>query len=154
MTTSFREEIKADMERPIPMDRLLSGDVGFGKTEVAVRAAFKAIQEGKQVAMLVPTTLLVKQHLETFTERFAGFPVKVRPLSRFQSDKEARLTLQGLVDGSVDMVIGTRRILTDQVIFKDLGLMIIDEDDEEPDNDEYDGDKEHNDDEHASPLSC
>ncbi|MEV7631468.1 transcription-repair coupling factor [Microbacterium sp. NPDC089318] len=121
------EEIKADMERPIPMDRLLSGDVGFGKTEVAVRAAFKAIQEGKQVAMLVPTTLLVKQHFETFTERFAGFPVKVRPLSRFQSDKEARLTLQGLVDGSVDMVIGTHRILTDQVIFKDLGLMIIDE---------------------------
>ncbi|MFD5224830.1 transcription-repair coupling factor [Microbacterium sp. NPDC058342] len=121
------DEIKADMERPIPMDRLLSGDVGFGKTEVAVRAAFKAIQEGKQVAMLVPTTLLVKQHLETFTERFAGFPVKVRPLSRFQTDKEARLTLQGLVDGSVDMVIGTHRILTDQVIFKDLGLMIIDE---------------------------
>lgn len=121
------EEIKADMERPIPMDRLLSGDVGFGKTEVAVRAAFKAIQEGKQVAMLVPTTLLVKQHLETFTERFAGFPVKVRPLSRFQTDKEARLTLQGLLDGSVDMVIGTHRILTDQVIFKDLGLLIIDE---------------------------
>jgi len=121
------DEIKADMERPIPMDRLLSGDVGFGKTEVAVRAAFKAIQEGKQVAMLVPTTLLVKQHMETFTERFAGFPVKVRPLSRFQTDKEARLTLQGLVDGSVDMVIGTHRILTDQVIFKDLGLMIIDE---------------------------
>ncbi|WP_198147843.1 transcription-repair coupling factor [Microbacterium sp. XT11] len=121
------EEIKADMERPIPMDRLLSGDVGFGKTEVAVRAAFKAIQDGKQVAMLVPTTLLVKQHLETFTERFAGFPVKVRPLSRFQTDKEARLTLQGLLDGSVDMVIGTHRILTDQVIFKDLGLLIIDE---------------------------
>ncbi|MEJ1087189.1 transcription-repair coupling factor [Microbacterium sp. Mu-80] len=121
------DEIKADMERPIPMDRLLSGDVGFGKTEVAVRAAFKAIQEGKQVAMLVPTTLLVKQHLETFTERFAGFPVKVRPLSRFQTDKEARLTLQGVLDGSVDMVIGTHRILTDQVIFKDLGLMIIDE---------------------------
>ncbi|WP_180968960.1 transcription-repair coupling factor [Microbacterium aurantiacum] len=121
------DEIKADMERPIPMDRLLSGDVGFGKTEVAVRAAFKAIQDGKQVAMLVPTTLLVKQHLETFTERFAGFPVKVRPLSRFQSDKEARLTLQGLLDGSIDMVIGTHRILTDQIIFKDLGLMIIDE---------------------------
>ncbi|MBW8762286.1 MAG: transcription-repair coupling factor [Microbacterium sp.] len=121
------EEIKADMERPIPMDRLLSGDVGFGKTEVAVRAAFKAIQDGKQVAMLVPTTLLVKQHLETFTERFAGFPVKVRPLSRFQTDKEARLTLAGLLDGTVDMVIGTHRILTDQVMFKDLGLMIIDE---------------------------
>ncbi|SFR42757.1 transcription-repair coupling factor [Microbacterium azadirachtae] len=121
------DEIKSDMERPIPMDRLLSGDVGFGKTEVAVRAAFKAIQDGKQVAMLVPTTLLVKQHLETFTERFAGFPVKVRPLSRFQSDKEARLTLDGLLEGSVDMVIGTHRILTDQVMFKDLGLMIIDE---------------------------
>ncbi|WP_144877086.1 transcription-repair coupling factor [Microbacterium sp. 1.5R] len=121
------DEIKADMERPIPMDRLLSGDVGFGKTEVAVRAAFKAIQDGKQVAMLVPTTLLVKQHLETFAERFAGFPVKVRPLSRFQTDKEARLTLAGLLDGTVDMVIGTHRILTDQVLFKDLGLMIIDE---------------------------
>ena len=121
------EEIKADMERPIPMDRLLSGDVGFGKTEVAVRAAFKAIQDGKQVAMLVPTTLLVKQHLDTFTERFAGFPVKVRPLSRFQTDKEARETLAGLTDGTVDLVIGTHRILTEKVIFKDLGLMIIDE---------------------------
>ena len=121
------DEIKADMERPIPMDRLLSGDVGFGKTEVAVRAAFKAIQDGKQVAMLVPTTLLVKQHLETFQERFAGFPVKVRPLSRFQSDKEARDTLAGITDGTVDMVIGTHRILTEKVIFKDLGLMIIDE---------------------------
>lgn len=121
------DEIKADMERPIPMDRLLSGDVGFGKTEVAVRAAFKAIQDGKQVAMLVPTTLLVKQHMETFTERFAGFPVKVRALSRFQTDKEVRLTLQGLLDGTVDMVIGTHRILTEQVIFKDLGLIIIDE---------------------------
>ena len=121
------DEIKADMERPIPMDRLLSGDVGFGKTEVAVRAAFKAIQDGKQVAMLVPTTLLVKQHMETFVERFAGFPVKVKALSRFQSDKDARLTLDGLLDGSVDMVIGTHRILTDQVMFKDLGLLIIDE---------------------------
>jgi len=121
------EEIKRDMERPIPMDRLLSGDVGFGKTEVAVRAAFKAIQDGKQVAMLVPTTLLVKQHLETFTERFAGFPVKVRPLSRFQTDKEVRDTVAGLLDGTIDMVIGTHRILTEQVIFKDLGLLIIDE---------------------------
>ncbi|MCT7036704.1 DEAD/DEAH box helicase, partial [Salmonella enterica] len=93
----------------------LSGDVGFGKTEVAVRAAFKAIQDGKQVAMLVPTTLLVKQHLETFTERFAGFPVKVRPLARFQSEKEARDTLNGLTDGTVDMVIGTHRILTEKV---------------------------------------
>ena len=121
------DEIKADMEKPIPMDRLLSGDVGFGKTEVAVRAAFKAIQDGKQVAMLVPTTLLVKQHLETFAERFAGFPVKVRPLSRFQTDKEARQTLAGLTDGTIDMVIGTHRILTEKVIFKDLGLLIIDE---------------------------
>ncbi|OCG76598.1 transcription-repair coupling factor [Microbacterium sediminis] len=121
------DEIKRDMERPIPMDRLLSGDVGFGKTEVAVRAAFKAIQDGKQVAMLVPTTLLVKQHLETFTERFAGFPVKVKPLSRFQTDKEARETIQGLLDGSVDMVIGTHRILTEGVTFKDLGLLIVDE---------------------------
>ncbi len=121
------DEIKADMEKPIPMDRLLSGDVGFGKTEVAVRAAFKAIQDGKQVAMLVPTTLLVKQHTETFTERFAGFPVKVRALSRFQSDKEARDILAGLTDGTIDMVIGTHRILTEKVVFKDLGLLIIDE---------------------------
>lgn len=121
------DEIKADMEKPIPMDRLLSGDVGFGKTEVAVRASFKAIQDGKQVAMLVPTTLLVKQHLETFTERFAGFPVTVRALSRFQTDKEARQTLAGLADGSVDMVIGTHRILTEGIVFKDLGLLIVDE---------------------------
>ena len=115
------------MERPIPMDRLLAGDVGFGKTEVAVRAAFKAIQDGKQVAMLVPTTLLVKQHLETFNERFAGFPVHVRALSRFQTDKEARETVAGLADGTVDMVIGTHRILTEKVRFKDVGLVIIDE---------------------------
>ncbi|GAA1820545.1 transcription-repair coupling factor [Agromyces neolithicus] len=121
------DEVKADMERPIPMDRLLAGDVGFGKTEVAVRAAFKAIQDGKQVAMLVPTTLLVKQHLETFNERFAGFPVHVRALSRFQTDKEARDTVAGLADGTVDMVIGTHRILTEKVRFKDVGLVIIDE---------------------------
>ncbi|MCH6232266.1 transcription-repair coupling factor [Microbacterium sp. CFH 31415] len=121
------DEIKADMEKPIPMDRLLSGDVGFGKTEVAVRAAFKAIQDGKQVAMLVPTTLLVKQHFETFTERFAGFPVKVKALSRFQTDKQAREVVDGLADGTVDMVIGTHRILTEKVLFKDLGLLIVDE---------------------------
>ncbi len=121
------DEIKADMEKPIPMDRLLSGDVGFGKTEVAVRASFKAIQEGKQVAMLVPTTLLVKQHLETFSERFAGFPVKVRALSRFQTDKEARDVVAGLADGTIDMVVGTHRILTEKVRFKDLGLLIVDE---------------------------
>ena len=121
------DEVKRDMESPIPMDRLLSGDVGYGKTEVAVRAAFKAIQDGKQVAMIVPTTLLVKQHLETFTERFAGFPVHLRPLSRFQTDKEAKEAIDGLADGSVDMVIGTHRILSQSVTFKDLGLVIIDE---------------------------
>ncbi|WP_353827162.1 transcription-repair coupling factor [Agromyces sp. SYSU T0242] len=121
------DEVKADMERPIPMDRLLAGDVGFGKTEVAVRAAFKAIQDGKQVAMLVPTTLLVKQHFETFSERFAGFPVHIRALSRFQTDKEVRETLAGLADGTVDMVIGTHRILTEKVRFKDVGLLVIDE---------------------------
>ncbi|HEY9498345.1 MAG TPA: transcription-repair coupling factor, partial [Terrimesophilobacter sp.] len=121
------DEVKADMERPIPMDRLLSGDVGYGKTEVAVRAAFKAIQEGKQVAMLVPTTLLVRQHLETFSERFAGFPVHLRALSRFQTDKEAKETVAGLADGTVDLVIGTHRLLTGNIAFKDLGLAIIDE---------------------------
>ena len=121
------DEVKADMERPIPMDRLLSGDVGFGKTEVAVRAAFKAVQDGKQVAMIVPTTLLVRQHAETFAERFAGFPVKLRALSRFQSEKESAETLAGLADGSVDIVIGTHRLLGKSIAFKDLGLVIIDE---------------------------
>jgi transcription-repair coupling factor (superfamily II helicase) len=121
------DEVKADMERPIPMDRLISGDVGYGKTEVAVRAAFKAVQDGKQVAMLVPTTLLVRQHMETFSERFAGFPVHLRALSRFQTDKEARETLAGLASGEVDVVIGTHRLLSEGVTFKDLGLVIIDE---------------------------
>ena len=121
------EEVKADMERPIPMDRLLSGDVGYGKTEVAVRAAFKAVQDGKQVAMIVPTTLLVRQHLETFAERFAGFPVHLRALSRFQTDKEAKETIAGLADGTVDVVIGTHRLLSQGISFKDLGLVIIDE---------------------------
>lgn len=121
------DEVKQDMERQIPMDRLLAGDVGFGKTEVAVRAAFKAIQDGKQVAMLVPTTLLVSQHLETFQDRFAGFPVNVRPLSRFQSDKEAKDTIEGLAAGTVDMVIGTHRLLSDNVAYRDLGLLVIDE---------------------------
>lgn len=121
------DEVKADMERPIPMDRLISGDVGYGKTEIAIRAAFKAVQDGKQVAMLVPTTLLVRQHMETFTERFAGFPVHLRALSRFQSDKEAKQTLEGLASGEVDVVIGTHRLLSDGVRFKDLGLVIIDE---------------------------
>lgn len=121
------DEVKADMERAIPMDRLISGDVGFGKTEIAVRAAFKAVQDGKQVAILVPTTLLVKQHVETFAERFAGFPVHLRALSRFQTDKEAKETLAGLADGTVDVVIGTHRLLAEGVKFKDLGLVVIDE---------------------------
>ena len=121
------DEVKADMERPIPMDRLLSGDVGYGKTEVAVRAAFKAVQGGKQVAMIVPTTLLVRQHMETFAERFAGFPVHVRALSRFQTEKESKETIAGLADGTVDVVIGTHRLLTPGIRFKDLGLVIIDE---------------------------
>ncbi|NYD71920.1 transcription-repair coupling factor (superfamily II helicase) [Herbiconiux flava] len=121
------DEVKADMERPIPMDRLLSGDVGFGKTEIAIRAAFKAVQDGKQVAMLVPTTLLVRQHMETFQERFAGFPVHLKALSRFQTEKEMKETIAGLADGTVDVVIATHRILSDNIAFKDLGLLIIDE---------------------------
>ncbi|WP_256842826.1 transcription-repair coupling factor [Ornithinimicrobium cryptoxanthini] len=121
------EEVKADMEKPVPMDRLVSGDVGYGKTEIAVRAAFKAIQDGKQVAILVPTTLLVQQHFETFTERYAQYPVVVRALSRFQSDKEAKEVITGLANGSVDLVIGTHRILSTSVTFKDLGLVVIDE---------------------------
>lgn len=121
------DEVKADMEKPIPMDRLICGDVGFGKTEVAVRAAFKAIQDGTQVALLCPTTLLVKQHADTFADRFAAFPVKVAALSRFQTDAEAKQVIEGLADGTIDMVIGTHRILTGQVRFKRLGLVIIDE---------------------------
>ncbi|MEK6312653.1 MAG: DEAD/DEAH box helicase, partial [Curtobacterium sp.] len=121
------DEIKRDMERPIPMDRLLSGDVGYGKTEVAIRAAFKAVQDGKQVAVLVPTTLLVRQHMETFQERFAGFPVHLRALSRFQTEKESKETIAGLADGTVDIVIGTHRILSQSIQFKDVGLVIIDE---------------------------
>ena len=121
------EEVKRDMEREIPMDRLLAGDVGYGKTEVAVRAAFKAIQDGKQVAMLVPTTLLVRQHVETFHERYSGFPIKVEALSRFQTDKEAKAIIEGLSTGAVDMVIGTHRLLSGNIKFRDLGLIIVDE---------------------------
>ncbi|MGL4340111.1 MAG: transcription-repair coupling factor [Rhodoglobus sp.] len=121
------DEVKADMERPIPMDRLLSGDVGYGKTEVAVRAAFKAVQDGKQVAMIVPTTLLVRQHMETFAERFAGFPVHLRALSRFQTEGQSKDTIAGLAEGTVDVVIGTHRLLGQSIAFKDLGLVIIDE---------------------------
>lgn len=120
-------EVKQDMEGSVPMDRLISGDVGFGKTEVAVRAAFKAVQDGKQVAVLVPTTLLARQHTETFTERFAGFPVRIRALSRFQKPKESKETLDGMADGSVDVVIGTHRLLSKEIQFKDLGLVIVDE---------------------------
>ncbi|MGZ4634106.1 transcription-repair coupling factor [Oryzihumus sp.] len=121
------DEVKVDMERSVPMDRLICGDVGYGKTEIAVRAAFKAIQDGKQVAVLVPTTLLVQQHFQTFSERYAQFPVVVKALSRFQTDAEARRVLDGLADGSVDLVIGTHRLLSKEVRFKDLGLVVVDE---------------------------
>ncbi|MCG2798122.1 MAG: DEAD/DEAH box helicase, partial [Cellulomonas sp.] len=121
------DEVKADMAKPIPMDRLICGDVGYGKTEIAVRAAFKAVQDGKQVAVLVPTTLLVQQHYDTFVERYAPFPVTVKALSRFQSDAESKAVLEGLADGSVDVVIGTHRLLTGSVRFKDLGLVVVDE---------------------------
>src|SRR4029078_6966512 len=121
------DEVKQDMEKTIPMDRLICGDVGYGKTEIAVRAAFKAVQDGKQVAVLVPTTLLVNQHLSTFAERYASFPVNVRALSRFQSDKEDNQVKAGLIDGSVELVIGTHRLLSAEVQFKDLGLVIVDE---------------------------
>ncbi|MCC3282390.1 transcription-repair coupling factor [Arthrobacter caoxuetaonis] len=120
-------EVKADMEREIPMDRLVSGDVGYGKTEIAVRAAFKAVQDGKQVAVLVPTTLLAQQHMETFSERFSGFPVRVAALSRFQTAKQAKEVIEGVLNGSVDVIIGTHRLLSQEVQFKDLGLVIVDE---------------------------
>ncbi|MFB4291572.1 transcription-repair coupling factor [Nonomuraea sp. ATR24] len=121
------DEVKRDMERGVPMDRLICGDVGYGKTEIAVRAAFKAVQDGKQVAVLVPTTLLVQQHMSTFTERFSSFPVTLKPVSRFQTDAEIKGTLDGLRTGAVDVVIGTHRLLSPEVRFKDLGLIIIDE---------------------------
>ncbi|MDY3049952.1 MAG: transcription-repair coupling factor [Rothia sp. (in: high G+C Gram-positive bacteria)] len=120
-------EVKEDMEKEVPMDRLISGDVGYGKTEIAVRAAFKAIQDGKQVAVLVPTTLLAQQHYETFTQRFSGFPVSVKVLSRFQKAKEAADITEGVKNGSVDLVVGTHRILSEALDWKDLGLVIIDE---------------------------
>ncbi|WP_406476967.1 transcription-repair coupling factor [Streptomyces platensis] len=120
-------EVKEDMEKSVPMDRLICGDVGYGKTEIAVRAAFKAVQDGKQVAVLVPTTLLVQQHFGTFTERYGQFPVNVRALSRFQTDTEAKAVLEGLREGSVDLVIGTHRLFSSETKFKDLGLVIVDE---------------------------
>lgn len=121
------DEIKRDMEQPRPMDRLLCGDVGYGKTEVAIRAAFKSVMDGKQVAILVPTTVLAHQHFETFKERFAGFPATVEVLSRFRTRSEAQAVLKGLKDGSIDVVIGTHRLLQKSVQFKDLGLLIVDE---------------------------
>ena len=121
------EDVKRDMERPYPMDRLICGDVGYGKTEIAVRAAFKAVQDGKQVAVLVPTTLLVQQHFKTFTERYAGFPIKVAGLSRFNSAKESKEIVTELAKGSIDVIVGTHRLLSNDVQFKDLGLVIVDE---------------------------
>ena len=121
------EEIKADMEAPVPMDRLLCGDVGYGKTEVAVRAAFKAVMDGKQVGILVPTTLLAQQHMAVFSERFAPFPVKVAVLSRFQSGQEQADVVAGMADGTIDVVIGTHRLLSADAKWSDLGLVVVDE---------------------------
>ncbi|KIQ19904.1 transcription-repair coupling factor [Rhodococcus sp. MEB064] len=120
-------EVKADMEKAVPMDRVVIGDVGYGKTEIGVRAAFKAVQDGKQVAVLVPTTLLAQQHLQTFHERMANFPVTVKGLSRFSDAAESKETLAGLADGTVDIVVGTHRLLQTGVQWKDLGLVIVDE---------------------------
>jgi transcription-repair coupling factor (superfamily II helicase) len=120
-------DVKADMEQPHPMDRLVCGDVGFGKTEVAIRAAFKAVNEGKQVAVLVPTTILAMQHHRTFEERLSEFPIRVEYINRFKSTKQIKDTLKDLKDGKVDILIGTHRIVNKDVEFKDLGLMVIDE---------------------------
>jgi transcription-repair coupling factor (superfamily II helicase) len=121
------DEVKHDMEQPVPMDRVVCGDVGYGKTEIAVRAAFKAVQDGRQVAVLVPTTLLAQQHYSTFSERMAQFPVRVEVLSRFSSARESESALAGLADGAVDIVIGTHRLLQPSTRFKDLGLVVVDE---------------------------
>jgi len=121
------DEVKRDMEARHPMDRVVCGDVGYGKTEIAIRAAFKAVQDGKQVAVLVPTTLLVQQHLSTFLNRYTGFPVKVAGLSRFNTAKESKEIIAGLSDGSIDIAIGTHRLLSKDIQFKDLGLVIVDE---------------------------
>lgn len=121
------EELKKDMESASPMDRLVCGDVGFGKTEIAVRAAFKAVQDGKQAAVLVPTTILAEQHYNTFTDRLSQFPVKIAPMSRFQTKKEQTETLKELKEGKVDIIIGTHRLISKDVQFKDIGLLVIDE---------------------------
>ena len=120
-------DIKADMEREFPMDRLVCGDVGFGKTEIAIRAAFKAIQDGKQVAVLAPTTLLATQHGNTFADRFAGYPIRVEVLSRFLTPAQAKQVIADLKTGEVDCVIGTHRLLAADIHFKDLGLLVVDE---------------------------
>ena len=121
------EEVKADMQTQRPMDRLIFGDVGFGKTEVAIRAVFKAVQDGRQVAVLCPTTLLAQQHHQVFSDRFAPYPVRVEALSRFLTTKQQKNVVEGLATGAVDVVIGTHRLLSDDVSFKDLGLLVIDE---------------------------
>ena len=121
------DEVKRDMEQAIPMDRLICGDVGYGKTEIAVRAAFKAVQDGKQVAILVPTTLLAQQHFNTFSERMNQFPVEIRQLSRFQTPKEAEQTLDMAASGTADIVIGTHRLLQSATRFKNLGMIVVDE---------------------------
>jgi transcription-repair coupling factor (superfamily II helicase) len=121
------DDVKRDMEKSVPMDRLICGDVGYGKTEIAVRAAFKAVQDGRQVAVLVPTTILAQQHFNTFSERYSAFPVSVKPMSRFQTAAEVAETQRGLADGTVDLVIGTHRLLSPEITFKNLGLVIIDE---------------------------
>ncbi len=124
---AVQKQVKEDMEKARPMDRLVCGDVGYGKTEVALRAAFKAVMDGKQVAILVPTTVLAEQHFVTFTERLSAFPVRVAVLSRFRTAKEQQAILDGLADGSVDICIGTHRLLQKDVVLKNLGLLIIDE---------------------------
>ncbi|CCH86421.1 Transcription-repair-coupling factor [Modestobacter italicus] len=121
------DEVKADMSQPVPMDRIICGDVGYGKTEIAIRAAFKAVQDGKQVGVLVPTTLLANQHFKTFSERMAQFPVTVAVLSRFQSASESAETLRKLAAGEIDILVGTHRLLQPTTRFKDLGLVIVDE---------------------------
>lgn len=124
---SAAKEIKRDMETPHPMDRLLCGDVGYGKTEIAMRAAFKALGDGKQVAVLAPTTVLAFQHYETFRARFAAFPVRIEMFSRFRSPKEIKAALEELADGKVDIAIGTHRLLSKDIEFRDLGLLVVDE---------------------------
>ncbi len=121
------EDIKRDMESPKPMDRLLCGDVGYGKTEVAIRAAFKAVMDGKQVAFLVPTTILAQQHYNNFKQRFSDFPITVDVISRFRTLSEQKATIKSIKEGNVDILIGTHRILQKDIKFKDLGLLIIDE---------------------------